>query len=314
MKSAKLFLLLTVVSLILLSLYLAVLRNIRGLTHDVVQSEINVEQQLYREQHHSPPDNPPTDAAENTNISITTRLTRSTESISLTRSTTSPLQSSDTVNTSTPPIVVTYAKDRGVHSSVWNESACKLPNCVDLLTRQEQNRLHRCQKEAVHYLGGQLSKSTCRFMNGTKRSPVALNSQEGSGNTWLRGLLEKATGICTGFYGCDPEMRGHGFLGESIQSARVLVVKTHVHVPKWIGERSSHKFSYESSYGSGVFLIRNPAHGVIAEWNRMVTKREQGLTHTNVISKKEFGECHCKGCFNTSMIITFELQLEYIYI
>ena len=49
------------------------------------------------------------------------------------------------------------------------------------------------------------------------RSPVALNSQEGSGNTWLRGLLEKATGMCTGFYARDTDMRAHGFLGEGVQ-------------------------------------------------------------------------------------------------
>ena len=38
----------------------------------------------------------------------------------------------------------------------------------------------------------------CHFMNGTHRSPVALVSFPGSGNTWVRGLLEKVTGICTG--------------------------------------------------------------------------------------------------------------------
>ncbi len=38
-------------------------------------------------------------------------------------------------------------------------------------------------------------------MNGTGRSAVALVSYPGSGNTWLRGLLEQVTGICTGTYG-----------------------------------------------------------------------------------------------------------------
>ena len=38
----------------------------------------------------------------------------------------------------------------------------------------------------------------CRFMDGTNRYPVALASLPGSGNTWVRGLLEQATGICTG--------------------------------------------------------------------------------------------------------------------
>ena len=37
-------------------------------------------------------------------------------------------------------------------------------------------------------------------MNAANRSAVPLLSYPGSGNTWTRGLLEKATGRCTGTY------------------------------------------------------------------------------------------------------------------
>ncbi len=40
----------------------------------------------------------------------------------------------------------------------------------------------------------------CRLMNGTNRGAVALVSLPGSGNTWVRGLLEQATGVCTGLF------------------------------------------------------------------------------------------------------------------
>ena len=40
--------------------------------------------------------------------------------------------------------------------------------------------------------------TTCRFIDGDRRAPVALASFPGSGNTWVRVLLEKATGVCTG--------------------------------------------------------------------------------------------------------------------
>ena len=43
-----------------------------------------------------------------------------------------------------------------------------------------------------------LEESSCHFIDGRGREPVALASFPGSGNTWVRGLLEKATGICTG--------------------------------------------------------------------------------------------------------------------
>ena len=38
----------------------------------------------------------------------------------------------------------------------------------------------------------------CHFMDGSNRAPIGLISPPGSGNTWVRGLLEQATGICTG--------------------------------------------------------------------------------------------------------------------
>lgn len=265
MKFAKPFLLLTAISLIFLSLHHAVLRD-RGVPIcEIVHSE---------DQRRPSPNNSRTDVAEY----LTT--TPSVASIYMYSS----------IKNATPSTVVTFAK---AHSPEWYESVCKSPNCMDLLTQQERNRLIRCQKKAVYHVKHDLPESTCRFVKGgTTRSPVALNSQEGSGNTWLRGLLEKATGICTGFYSCDPELRARGFLGEGVQSAHVLVVKTHVHVPKWIGEKSSPKFSYESFFGSAVYLIRNPAHGVISEWNRLVTneQRKSKESHTNVISKTEFGE------------------------
>ena len=53
----------------------------------------------------------------------------------------------------------------------------------------------------VHMRNGHLLPSgECRFMNGSGRNPVGLVSFPGSGNTWVRGLLQKATGICTGGY------------------------------------------------------------------------------------------------------------------
>ena len=49
------------------------------------------------------------------------------------------------------------------------------------------------------FVNGQLLPSgECRFMNGSGRNPIGLVSFPGSGNTWVRGLLQKATGICTG--------------------------------------------------------------------------------------------------------------------
>jgi len=43
-----------------------------------------------------------------------------------------------------------------------------------------------------------LTSGNCQFMNGTGRGVVGLISFPGSGNTWVRGLLQAATKICTG--------------------------------------------------------------------------------------------------------------------
>ena len=63
--------------------------------------------------------------------------------------------------------------------------------------------------------------NACQFIHRQRR-PVALVSFPGSGNTWVRGLLEQATGVCTGAEYCDSMLRGSGFIGESITSRSIL--------------------------------------------------------------------------------------------
>ena len=45
---------------------------------------------------------------------------------------------------------------------------------------------------------GQSITPICRFQNGTSKPKYLLRSYPGSGNTWVRQVLEKVTGICTG--------------------------------------------------------------------------------------------------------------------
>ena len=45
---------------------------------------------------------------------------------------------------------------------------------------------------------GESITPTCRFQNGTSKPKYLLRSYPGSGNTWVRQVLEKVTGICTG--------------------------------------------------------------------------------------------------------------------
>lgn len=86
---------------------------------------------------------------------------------------------------------------------------------------------------------------------------IALASFPGSGNTWLRYLLQQATGFYTGSVYKDYGLLKSGFPAESISNGSVLVVKTH----EW-GVNARRQFS------KAVLLVRAPANAIQAEFNR----------------------------------------------
>ncbi len=89
-----------------------------------------------------------------------------------------------------------------VHTQDLLAMVCADPQCIDHLSVKERSFYNNCKEKTIAKetkFGPILNTSQCRFQNGTNRFPVALASFPGSGNTWLRGLLEKVTGICTGY-------------------------------------------------------------------------------------------------------------------
>jgi hypothetical protein len=91
---------------------------------------------------------------------------------------------------------------------------CSDPLCTSFLSERDLGNFTACRRRTQAAFSKRIAKtakaqalstnqlasrfSECRFMNGSGRSPVGLISFPGSGNTWVRGLLQKATGICTG--------------------------------------------------------------------------------------------------------------------
>ena len=92
---------------------------------------------------------------------------------------------------------------------------CSDPLCTNFLSKRDLGNFTACRRRTQAAYSKRSAKtakaaqalssnqpasrfSECRFMNGSGRSPVGLVSFPGSGNTWVRGLLQKATGICTG--------------------------------------------------------------------------------------------------------------------
>uniref|UniRef100_A0A6P7FHA9 WSCD family member CG9164 n=1 Tax=Diabrotica virgifera virgifera TaxID=50390 RepID=A0A6P7FHA9_DIAVI len=86
---------------------------------------------------------------------------------------------------------------------------------------------------------------------------IALASFPGSGNTWLRYLLQQATGYHTGSVYKDYGLLKNGFPAESVYNSSVLVVKTHEWGP-----------SARSQFSKAILLVRTPASAIQAEFNR----------------------------------------------
>ena len=167
--------------------------------------------------------------------------------------------------------------------------------CSEHLTTDDHSRYNSCL-ESVQKLNITLQNSRCKFINGTGRDPVALVSLPGSGNTWIRGILEHMTGICTGAVYCDISLRSHGFTGEYVRESSVLVVKTHENNPVWMDEKKyPKKQSHRGQFGSAVYILRNPFNALVAEWNRKVannfTRKTTNLkSHTEAVGREWFGD------------------------
>ena len=79
-------------------------------------------------------------------------------------------------------------------------TSCSDEHCTQFLSSEEKRRFEGCTNK-ITTRNTPLRDGSCRFMNGSARPTVALASFPGSGNTWVRGLLQKTTGICTGIIG-----------------------------------------------------------------------------------------------------------------
>ncbi|XP_076800115.1 sialate:O-sulfotransferase 1-like [Clavelina lepadiformis] len=119
-----------------------------------------------------------------------------------------------------------------------------------------------------------------RLLSPADYKQTALVSFPGSGNTWTRYLLERATGIYTGSIYGDPHLRRHGFLAESpnVSKHRSVVVKDHM--------MNNNRMSL---YETAILIVRNPYDAMVAEFNRLATDGNQtGFARENQFQSKNF--------------------------
>ncbi len=177
---------------------------------------------------------------------------------------------------------------------------CRDRLCSSLISSVHHGFFKRCESYSFHvsHIEPASIPVRCHFQESKGHSPVALVSVPGSGNTWVRGLLEKATGICTGSIYCDFPLRIKGFVGENVHDGSVLVVKTHTSDYQWEGALLEKRNSDDALYSSAILLLRNPFDTFVSEWNRIKTLdhmhrkwQVNDNSHVNEVGGKEFGKC-----------------------
>ena len=124
------------------------------------------------------------------------------------------------------------------------------------------------------------SQQHCKKMSFKNSGPVvALASFPGSGNSWVRQLLESATGIYTGAVYCDSAYVKAGMIGEYVITNNVLAVKNH-HLPHSVMERLNND--------KAIYVVRSPFGAILSENNRIIAKtsekyRQLGNVHATEV-------------------------------
>ncbi|XP_045104057.1 WSC domain-containing protein 1-like [Portunus trituberculatus] len=133
---------------------------------------------------------------------------------------------------------------------------------------------------------GNCSKYLTRF--GRRLSPVLLVSLPCSGNTWLRYLLEGATGLFTGSRYFDDHLHHGGFLGEGVtmDKGRTLLHKTHgATLEPFTHDLLSRYLEVDPNLPT-VLLIRDPARAVLSYYK--LVKLIGGDRHRAEIPESKF--------------------------
>ena len=109
------------------------------------------------------------------------------------------------------------------------------------------------------------SHQHCKKMSFKSLGPlVSLSGVPGSGNSWVRQLLESATGIYTGSVWCDSSYIKAGMIGEGIDTNNVLAVKLHYYGP----DDTKKVLNNDKS----IYVVRSPFGAILSEHTRNVAR------------------------------------------
>ena len=141
----------------------------------------------------------------------------------------------------------------------------------------------------------------------------ALVSYPGSGNTWIRYLIEGATGVYTGSIFNDRSIlrAGHYGEGRDYKDGSTILQKTH-HRSLYVDRYKEYGLQWREDHiqtfqGRAVLVIRNPYKAILSYWNFFNTK-----SHTSVIGENSFESLKFKDFVFTGASRWFELIDDWI--
>ena len=112
------------------------------------------------------------------------------------------------------------------------------------------------------------SHQKCKKMSFKSSGPlVSLSSVPGSGNSYVRQLLESATGVYTGSVWCDGSYINTGMIGEGVETNNVLAVKLHYYNPTGTKKVLNNDKS--------IYIVRSPFGAILSEHTRNVARNSK---------------------------------------
>ena len=148
------------------------------------------------------------------------------------------------------------------------------------------SRFYQCQPSNKRVFNNDTKWCSERTFLNQKSPLVALVSFHGSGNTWLRYMLEQATGTFTGSIYCDSALKAI-FPGESVASANVVVIKTH-HADSRELPIDVQLATKQEKYDKAIVLVRNPFDALVSEANRRWNSKRSQNDHVGLANEASF--------------------------
>ena len=170
------------------------------------------------------------------------------------------------------------------HISLSRYYECERKSSKARTVQQQQQQQQQYPGEEVDQERNCVGERT--FKDRNENPITALVSFHGSGNTWVRHLLEQATGIFTGSVYCDAALRKY-FPGESVVSGSVLVVKTHRGDSRALPKQLQIALGQEM-FDRAIVVVRDPYDALLSEANRRWNSKLSVNGHVGLADQTAF--------------------------